>query len=303
MQTTLENRVKYFSHLKQSRKVAYFNLFVFIFLFVIELLIALSSHSKALLAASFNNLSSVIISLGIIIGLRTALKDPSYSHRKGYHQFETLGNLFSSFVMFLMSAYIVFEGSKGVISSLNQASTQQDVLPVLIAFLAGGIMLVVYLINQKYYKKIESNSINTLMKDALSDTVMNLGTGLGILVAIKISPVFDCLTATILGGLLCYMAFQVIKDNIFHLSGGFNPQMIQNYYHVIEMIPGVEGIVDITGQMFGDAIAVDVTIEVSREISVWEGSLIAETIEEELTSRFDIFDVDVQVKPKRTVKN
>ena len=303
MQTTLDNRMKYVNNLKQSSKLAYLNLSAFVFLFLLELTIAIMSDSKALLAASFNNLSSVIICIGIIIGLKTSLKDPSHSHRKGYQQFETIGNLFSSFVMFLMSAYIVVEGVKSIFNSFNTQQDKADNLPVFVAFLAGGIMLLIYFINQKYYKKIESNAVNTLMKDALSDTVMNVGTGLGILLAIRVSPIFDGVTASVLGLLLCQMSFKIVKENIFHLSGGFSPEMIQNYYNVIKMIPGVEKIVDITGQMFGDAVAVDVTIEVSRDMTILQGSLIAEHIEEELTSRFDIYDVDIQVKPKRIAKN
>ncbi|MEG0732924.1 MAG: cation diffusion facilitator family transporter [Vagococcus sp.] len=303
MKTTLENRMRYFDNLKKSKKIAYLNLLVFILLFVGELVIALSSGSKALLAASFNNLSSVIISIGIILGLKVSLKDPSHSHSKGYQQFETLGNLFSSMVMFFMSAYIVVEGVRGAYASVKETPIQADILPALVAIGAGGIMLIMFLVNRKFYSKIESNSINTLMKDAFSDTLMNFGTAMGILLAVALNPMFDGLTAAILGVILCRMSYLVIKDNVFHLSDGFDPEMIQNYYNVIETIEGVEKIVDITGRKIGDAIAVDVTIEVLGSITVEEGGMIADEIEADLTGRFDIFDVDVQVKPKRVSRN
>ncbi|MEG0256228.1 MAG: cation diffusion facilitator family transporter [Vagococcus sp.] len=303
MKTTLENRMRYFDNLKKSKKIAYLNLLVFILLFVGELVIALSSGSKALLAASFNNLSSVIISIGIILGLKVSLKDPSHSHSKGYQQFETLGNLFSSMVMFFMSAYIVVEGVRGAYASVKETPIQADILPALVAIGAGGIMLIMFLVNRKFYSKIESNSINTLMKDAFSDTLMNFGTAMGILLAVALNPMFDGLTAAILGVILCRMSYLVIKDNVFHLSDGFDPEMIQNYYNVIETIEGVEKIVDITGRKIGDAIAVDVTIEVLGSITVEEGGMIADEIEADLTGRFDIFDVDVQVKPKRVSRS
>lgn len=303
MKTTLENRMRYFDNLKKSKKIAYLNLLVFILLFVGELVIALSSGSKALLAASFNNLSSVIISIGIILGLKVSLKDPSHSHSKGYQQFETLGNLFSSMVMFFMSAYIVVEGVRGAYASVKETPIQADILPALVAIGAGGIMLIMFLVNRKFYSKIESNSINTLMKDAFSDTLMNFGTAMGILLAVALNPMFDGLTAAILGVILCRMSYLVIKDNVFHLSDGFDPEMIQNYYNVIETIVGVEKIVDITGRKIGDAIAVDVTIEVLGSITVEEGGMIADEIEADLTGRFDIFDVDVQVKPKRVSRS
>jgi divalent metal cation (Fe/Co/Zn/Cd) transporter len=277
MNATMTNRLKYYNNLKKSTKIAYLNLIAFVILFMIELLIALLTDSKALLAASFNNLSSIIISLGIIIGLKVSLKDPSHSHRKGYQQFETLGNLFSSFMMFLMSG--------------------------IVAVLAGFMMLGVYVVNKKYHKRIESNAIYTLLKDSLSDMIMNFGTAIGILLAVKVNLIFDSLTALILGFVLCYMSYQVVKNNIFHLSGGFNPNMIQNYFNVIEQVKGVERIVDITGAMYGDATTVDVTIEVDQNKTIYEGSMIAEEIEQEIASRFDVFDVDVQVKPKSCLAN
>lgn len=299
MKETLNNRLRYFENLKQSIGIAYLNLFVFIVLFIAEISIALVSGSKALLAAGFNNLSSIIISVGLLVGLKVSLKDPSHSHSKGYQQFETLGNLFSSFVMFLMSAYIVIEGGKGAIFSFYTSPDSPGNISVIVAGGAGFVMLATFLINRKVYQKVESNSINTLMKDALSDTLMNFGTALGILLSIEINPMFDGLTAVVLGLILCRMSYLIVKENVFHLSGGFDPEMVENYQNVIEGIPGIERIVDITGKMFGDAVAVDVTIEVTGKMTVEEGAVIAETIEQELASRFDVFDVDVQVRPKR----
>lgn len=299
MKETLNNRLRYFENLKQSIGIAYLNLFVFIVLFIAEISIALVSGSKALLAASFNNLSSIIISVGLLVGLKVSLKDPSHSHNKGYQQFETLGNLFSSFVMFLMSAYIVIGGGKGAISSVYTSPASPGNISVIVAGGAGFVMLATFFINRKVYQKVESNSINTLMKDALSDTLMNFGTALGILLSIEINPIFDGLTAVFLGLILCRMSYLIVKENVFHLSGGFDPEMIENYQNVIGGIPGIERIVDITGKMFGDAIAVDVTIEVTGKMTVEEGAVIAERIEQELASRFDVFDVDVQVRPRR----
>ncbi|ALS01030.1 hypothetical protein ATZ33_06500 [Enterococcus silesiacus] len=53
-----------------------------------------------------------------------------------------------------------------------------------------------------------------------------------------------------------------------------------------------------TRKRFGDAVTVDVTIEVDPLMTIEQGERIAEMIERELICRFDIFDVDVQVKPK-----
>ncbi len=300
MKETLNNRIRYFDNLRQSIGIAYLNLSIFILLFMIEISIAIMTDSKALLAAGFNNLSSIIISVGVLVGLRVSLKDPSHSHSKGYQQFETLGNLFSSFVMFLMSAYIVIEGGRGSISSFSRnVVPRQSSLAVVVAIGAGTLMLITYFTNRKAYQKIESNSINTLMKDSFSDMLMNFGTALGILLSIEVDPLFDGLTAVLLGLILCRMSYLIVKENVFHLSGGFDPEMIENYQHVIEVIPGIERIVDITGKMFGDAVAVDVTVEVLGELTVNEGAIIANTIEQELAIRFDVFDVDVQIRPRR----
>lgn len=303
MTTTLKNRQRYRRHLEKSRKIAYINLGAFVLLFMVELVIAILSDSKAMLAASFNNLSSVLISLGIIVGLQISLKDPSHSHPKGYQQVETVSNLLSSLLMLLMSSYIFITGGKDLISSFSKPVSDQSYFPMLVAFGAGIFMLGIYAVNKKYYQKVSSNGIFTLMKDALSDCIMNFGTAVGIFLAIKVSPLFDSLTALILGLVLCHMSYQIVKDNVFHLSGGFSPSMIDNYQHVIERISGVENIVDITGTMYGDAVVVDVVVEVSEDKSILAGSLIAEQIEEELTLRFDdIFDVDIQVKPKRVLR-
>ncbi|MFV0504404.1 MAG: cation diffusion facilitator family transporter [Lachnospirales bacterium] len=304
MITTIKNRQRYRTNLEKSFKIACINLVAFLILFVVELLIAVTSDSKALLAASFNNLSSVLIAIGIILGQLLSLKSPSHSHPKGYQKMETVTNLLSSLFMLVMSAYIFITGGRDLIYTFKEATVDDSLLPVFVAIGAGIFMLVIYFYNKTNYQKIGSSGLFTLMKDTLSDSIMNLGTAVGIFLAVKINPVFDSLTALFLGLVLCYMSYDVVRNNVFHLSGGFSPSMISNYYNVIEEVAGVEKIIDITGTKYGDAIVVDVVVEVSGEKSVLEGSLIADKIEEELTLRFDdIFDVDIQVKPKRVLRN
>lgn len=304
MITTIKNRQRYRINLEKSFKIACINLVAFLILFVVELLIAVTSDSKALLAASFNNLSSVLIAIGIILGQLLSLKSPSHSHPKGYQKMETVTNLLSSLFMLAMSAYIFITGGRDLIYTFKEATVDDSLLPVFVAIGAGIFMLVIYFYNKTNYQKIGSSGLFTLMKDTLSDSIMNLGTAVGILLAVKINPVFDSLTALFLGLVLCYMSYDVVRSNVFHLSGGFSPSMISNYYNVIEEVAGVEKILDITGTKYGDAIVVDVVVEVSGKKSILEGSLIADKIEEELTLRFDdIFDVDIQVKPKRVLRN
>lgn len=303
MTTTLKNRQRYRVNLERSYKIAYLNLYAFLFLFLIELSMALSSSSKALLAASFNNLSSVLISLGIIMGLKMSLKDPSTSHPKGYQQMETVSNLLSSLFMLIMSAYIFITGGKELITSFSKESNEGSLISMLVAIGAGIFMLGIYQYNKIQYRRIGSNGVFTLMKDTLSDGIMNLGTALGIFLAMSVNPIFDSLTALLLGILLCRMSYDIVKNNVFHLSGGFSPSMLTNYYHVVEGISDVDTVTSISGTMYGDAVVVDVTVEISGDKSVLEGGLIAEMIEQELTLRFDdIFDVDVQVKPKRVLR-
>lgn len=67
MKPTLINRKKYVDNTTKSIKIAYLNLIILVVVFVVfvvELLIAQISESKALLAASFNNLSSIVIATG-----------------------------------------------------------------------------------------------------------------------------------------------------------------------------------------------------------------------------------------------
>ncbi|MNR69448.1 ferrous iron efflux protein F [compost metagenome] len=60
----------------------------------------------------------------------------------------------------------------------------------------------------------------------------------------------------------------------------------------------MEGIKDIKARVHGNHVLVDVVVEVDASISVMEGHQISDSIEERMSSRHNIMNVQIHVEPK-----
>ena len=95
----------------------------------------------------------------------------------------------------LVSFIIMFVGIQVVIENTPRLLTQDKNVPspitILVSIISGLIMLGVFLVNQKLAKKTKSSSLKSAAKDNLSDSLVSIGTAIGLVFTQIGFPIVD----------------------------------------------------------------------------------------------------------------
>ncbi|WP_436861518.1 cation diffusion facilitator family transporter [Staphylococcus caeli] len=252
-------------NLKLAQKGAYLSLVVYIILSILKFIVGYVYDSAAVRADSLNNMTDIIVSLAVIVGLKISIKPADKNHPYGHLKSENISTLLVSFIIMFVGIQVVIENFPKIFS--NEHATP-NAITIYVSIISGIIMLLVFFINQKLAKRTNSSSLNSAAKDNLSDALVSIGTAIGLVFTQLGFPILDTVLATVLGLLIIYTGFGIFRESIFTLSDGFNEQELEDYKNDILEIDGVIDVQSIKGRYHGSSIFVDVTIVVDSYLTL-----------------------------------
>ncbi|MGO1419384.1 cation diffusion facilitator family transporter [Staphylococcus equorum] len=266
-------------NLKTAQKGAYLSLIVYIVLSIAKFIIGSMYDSAAVRADSLNNMTDIVVSLAVIIGLKISIKPADKNHPYGHLKSENISTLLVSFIIMFVGIQVVIESVPEIFSKDHHAP---NVITIYVSVISGIIMLIVFYINQKLARRTNSSSLNSAAKDNLSDALVSIGTAVGLIFTQFGLPILDTVLATILGLLIIYTGFRIFKESIFTLSDGFNEQELEAYKNYVLEIEDVIDVQNIKGRYHGSSIFVDVTIVVESNLSLEDAHNICDTVEQHM---------------------
>ncbi|TLV83383.1 cation diffusion facilitator family transporter [Staphylococcus aureus] len=266
-------------NLKLAQRGAYLSLIVYIILSIVKYVTGFVFNSAAVRADALNNMTDIIVSLAVIIGLKISIKPADRNHPYGHLKSENISSLLVSFV-------IMFVGIQVVIQNAPRLFKEDDVVPnaitIIVSLISGLIMLIVFAVNQSLAKRTKSSSLNSAAKDNLSDSLVSIGTAIGLIFTQIGFPIVDIILATLLGLLIVYTGFGIFKEAIFMLSDGFNETELEAYRNDILEVDEVQKVKSIKGHYHGSSVFIDVTIVVDANLSLVEAHQICDNVEHHL---------------------
>ena len=237
-------------NLKLAQRGAYLSLIVYIILSVTKYLTGFIYDSAAVRADALNNMTDIVVSLAVIVGLKISIKPADKNHPYGHLKSENISTLLVSFI-------IMFVGIKVVIENVPRLITRDHHTPsaitIVISAISGIIMFAVYIVNRQLAKKTNSSSLNSAAKDNLSDSLVSIGTAIGLVFTQFGLPIVDIILATILGFLIIYTGFGIFKESIFALSDGFNEEELQQYRDDVLEVADVIKVNSLKGRYHGSS--------------------------------------------------
>lgn len=266
-------------NLKLAQRGAYLSLIVYIILSIVKYVTGFVFNSAAVRADALNNMTDIIVSLAVIIGLKISIKPADRNHPYGHLKSENISSLLVSFV-------IMFVGIQVVIQNAPRLFKEDDVVPnaitIIVSLISGLVMLIVFAVNQRLAKRTKSSSLNSAAKDNLSDSLVSIGTAIGLIFTQIGFPIVDIILATLLGLLIVYTGFGIFKEAIFMLSDGFNETELEAYRNDILEVDEVQEVKSIKGRHHGSSVFIDVTIVVDANLSLVEAHQICDNVEHHL---------------------
>lgn len=267
------------NNLRLAQKGAYISIVMYIILSIIKYIVGTSYHSSALRADSLNNLTDIFVSVAVLVGLKISIKPADKNHPYGHMKTENITTLIVSFIIMFVGIQVI---SSNIPILFTGEYAQPSTLTIWVSFISGIVMLLVYKFNDSLSKKTKSTSLKSASKDNLSDALVSIGTGIGLIFTQIGFPIVDIVLAVILGVIIVFTGFSIFKESIFTLSDGFHEKDLNNYSEDISKIPGVIDVPSIKGRYHGNSVFLDVTIVVDKKLSLDEAHDICDLVEKEL---------------------
>ncbi|ANZ32594.1 cation diffusion facilitator family transporter [Staphylococcus carnosus] len=263
-------------NLQKAQRGAYLSLIVYIILSAAKFIVGYSYHSAAVRADALNNMTDILVSIAVIVGLKISIKPADKNHPYGHLKSENIATLLVSFIIMFVGVQVVIQNFPRIFS--NDYHTPNPVT-IVISFVSGIIMLAVFYYNFRLAKRTNSRSLHSSSLDNLSDSIVSLGTGVGLIFTQFGFPIVDIILATVLGLLIVYTGFSIFRESIFTLSDGFNERDLELYRQEVLEVPDVIDVKTIKGRYHGSSVFVDVTIVVKPDITLDEAHEICDRVE------------------------
>ncbi|MFW3609739.1 cation diffusion facilitator family transporter [Staphylococcus caprae] len=266
-------------NLKIAQRGAYLSLVVYIILSITKYVVGYMYNSAAVRADALNNMTDILVSIAVIVGLKISIKPADKNHPYGHLKSENISTLLVSFIIMFVGIQVVIENAPRLITHDRHVP---NIMTIIVSVKSGVIMLGVFYVNHRLAKRTKSSSLSSAAKDNLSDSLVSIGTAIGLIFTQIGFPIVDIILATFLGLLIIYTGFGIFKESIFTLSDGFNEKDLEEYRNDILEVEDVIDVNSIKGRYHGSSIFLDVTIVVQSDLSLYEAHQICDRVENHL---------------------
>ncbi|WP_336774024.1 cation diffusion facilitator family transporter [Paenibacillus sp. MMO-58] len=283
-----------YEEIKQGEKGALVSIGAYIGLSAIKLGAGYWFASGALVADGFNNLTDIIASVAVLIGLRISQKPPDKDHPYGHFRAETIAALIASFIMATVGLQVIINTVRSLFSG---EQTVPSLTSAWVALFAAACMGAVYLYNRRLANLINNQALHAAAKDNLSDTLVSIGAAVGIIGAQFGLPWLDPVAALAVGAIICKTAWDIFYSSTHALTDGFDANELMTLRSTIEGTKGVKSIKDIKARVHGSNVLIDVIVQVDPGLTLIESHRISDEIEQRMEGKHNIMSVHVHVEP------
>nr|WP_273015215.1 cation diffusion facilitator family transporter [Paenibacillus arenosi] len=289
-----EVALKEYADMKKGERGAWVSIFVYIVLSMTKLGFGFAYHSAALQADGWNNLTDIVASVAVLIGLRISQKPPDRDHPYGHFRAETISALVASFIMATVGLQVIVSTVRTIWSSDTHVP---DVLTGWVALLCAAVMLVVYLYNSRLAKRIQNKALMAAAHDNRSDALVSIGAAVGIFGSQWGLPWLDPLAALTVGIVILKTAWDIFYDASHALTDGFDEKKLETLRKTIANTNGVRAIRDVKARLHGNRVLVDVIVLVDPKLTLIESHRICDEVEHRMRHSHNITEVQVHVEP------
>ncbi|ACT03617.1 cation diffusion facilitator family transporter [Paenibacillus sp. JDR-2] len=283
-----------YEEIKQGEKGALVSIGAYIGLSAIKLGAGYWFASGALVADGFNNLTDIIASVAVLVGLRISQKPPDKDHPYGHFRAETIAALIASFIMATVGLQVIINTVRSLFAG---GQTVPSLTSAWVALFAAACMGAVYFYNRRLANRINNQALHAAAKDNLSDTLVSIGAAVGIIGAQFGLPWLDPVAALAVGAIICKTAWDIFYSSTHALTDGFDANELMTLRSTIERTKGVKSIKDIKARVHGSNVLIDVIVQVDPGLTLIESHRISDEIEQQMEGKHNIMSVHVHVEP------
>lgn len=233
-------------------------IFCNIFLFTVKAFSAYITHSAAVFADAFNNLSDCGNCVVTILGCRIASKPADKNHPFGHGRIEYLTSLILSVLIIVMGLELLRDSIKTAAKGrAGIDSLQFNAVTVILLVIAIGVKLWMYLFNAKIGKKLNSVVFAATAKDSLNDAV---ATSLSLFTLVLSKPLnipLDGIGGIIVSVFILKSGYDIVHDTFEEIIGKpADPELVAKIREIVISNDRIIGVHDLILHSYGPTKAI-----------------------------------------------
>ncbi|MFD2614224.1 cation diffusion facilitator family transporter [Paenibacillus gansuensis] len=283
-----------YSDIKKGERGAWISIGAYIVLSLFKVISGYFGKSEALIADGVNNMTDIVASVAVLIGLKISQKPPDKDHPYGHFRAETIAAMVASFIMATVGLQVLITAVRSFFDTTRE---EPEFFGVWVALLSAGAMFLVYFYNRRLAAQINNQALNAAAQDNKSDALVSIGAAVGIAGASLGLWWLDPLAALLVGCIILKTAWEIFKDTTHALTDGFDIAQLSELRTTVKNTEGVRAIKDIRGRVHGNHVLVDVIVQVDPELSLIRGHEISDEIERQMKQEHNVMYIHVHVEP------
>lgn len=256
-----------------------------VLLAVLKTLFGVIGHSAALLADGINSTSDVIYYIAVKVFLKVADKPADKEHPYGHRQMESIASIvIAAFI--ITTAIAIFWNSVNsvydyIINPVKESPTALFTLYIAFFTLIAKIFLTSF--TKLLGKKLRNPAVVALASDHLNDIFAAAGVMVGIVFARLGYGWVDPLAGALVSVFILRTGIEILQDGASSLMDiAPTDEIVEEVIAQVEQIPEIKDIESIYSHRFGPYYTLNITIALEGDLTMNEGDLIADRLEESL---------------------
>lgn len=256
-------------------------IFLNLCLFAGKFLAGLISHSIAITADAFNNLSDAGSSVITLIGFKMAGQKPDPHHPFGHGRIEYISGLLVSVIILLMGIELLQTSVSKIIHPEELAFSPLILVILILSICVKGYM---FFYNRTLGKRLDSAAMLATAADSFSDSLATTVVLISTLVSHFTGLAMDGWCGILVGLFICWSGFCAARDTINPLLGQApDKEFVQQINDIVTAHQTILGIHDLIVHNYGPGrILISLHAEVPADGDILELHDLIDNIEHEL---------------------
>ena len=267
--------------------ISIFSIFLNLVLVTIKLIISFITNSISIRTDALNNLSDVGSNVATLFGFKLANKHADKDHPYGHGRMEYISGMIVAFL-------IVYMGITAFVDSIKKIIHPEELsfsyIAILVLAISISIKLLMYYMNKKAGKLIESETLMAACQDSLNDSIMTFTT-LASLVFYKLTNInVDALIGLIVSVFILKSGIEIFSNVMSTILGKApDRELIKEIEDTIMAHKEIHGIHDLMLHDYGlTQRFLTLHVEVDCRCNIMDMHDEIDNIEREILNKFNI---------------
>lgn len=282
---------------RETQRVAVVSAIVNIVLAAFQILVGLLAQSAALVADGIHSLSDLLSDALVWAASRHAAQAPDADHPYGHGRFETAATLGLGTLLVIVALGIIWNGFERLFDSARPT-------PGIVALAVAALGIVakesLYHYTMRVARRLSSGMLRANAWHHRSDAISSIIVLIGVGAAVSGYTAMDAVAAILVGLMVARIGWDLGFTSMTELvDTALDKVQVAEAKRVIMGIDGVRSVHMLRTRRHGAEASADVHVQVPPRITVSEGHMISQAVEDELLEKVAVItDVTVHIDPE-----